>query len=55
MGILGQSGKIGYCSSKGALISGVGAMALELAKRNIRINCTLPEVVETEMSNKWLG
>ena len=54
MGILGQAGKVGYCSSKGALISGAKAMALELAKKNIRVNCILPGVVETEMSNKML-
>ncbi len=52
MGILGQAGKVGYCSSKGALISGTKAMALELAKKNIRTNCILPGVVETEMTNK---
>jgi len=52
LGILGKPGIIGYCSSKGALISGVKAMALELAKKNIRANCILPSVVETEMSNK---
>jgi len=52
MGILGQFGKIGYCSSKGALISGVKAMALELALKKIRVNCILPGVVETEMTNK---
>ena len=52
MGILGQAGKVGYCSSKGALISGAKAMALELAKKNIRVNCVLPGVVETEMSNE---
>ena len=52
MGILGQLGKIGYCSSKGSLISGVKAMALELASKKIRVNCILPGVVETEMSNE---
>lgn len=52
MGILGQAGKVGYCSSKGALISGIKAMALELASKNIRVNCILPGVVETEMTNK---
>lgn len=52
MAILGQAGKVGYCSSKGALISGVKAIALELAKKNIRVNCILPGVVETEMSNE---
>jgi len=54
MGILGQPGKVAYCSSKGALISGAKAMALELAKKNIRVNCILPGLVETEMSNKML-
>jgi len=52
MGILGQAGKVGYCSSKGALLSGAKAMALELVKKNIRVNCILPGVVETEMTNK---
>lgn len=52
MGMLGQTGKVGYCSSKGALISGSKAMALELASKNIRVNCVLPGIVETEMSNK---
>jgi len=52
MGILGQAGKIGYCSSKGALISGAKAMALELASKNIRVNSVLPGVVKTEMSKK---
>jgi len=52
MGILGQAGKVGYCSSKGALLSGAKAMALELVKKNIRVNCILPGIVETEMTNK---
>jgi|SRR5665648_285555 len=52
MGILGQAGIVGYCSSKGALLSGAKAMALELAKKNIRVNCILPGYVETEMLNK---
>ena len=52
MAILGQVGKVGYCSSKGALISGVKAMALELASKNIRVNSVLPGVVETEMSKE---
>lgn len=52
MGMLGQAGKIGYCSSKGALISGAKAMALEIASKHIRVNCIISGVVETEMSNK---
>ena len=54
MGLLGQSGKIGYCSSKGALLSGIKAMALELSGKNIRANCILPGVVKTPMSKRML-
>ena len=52
MGILGQAGKIGYCSSKGALIAGVKAMALELAAKKVRVNSISPALVETEMAHK---
>jgi NAD(P)-dependent dehydrogenase (short-subunit alcohol dehydrogenase family) len=52
MGILGQKGKVGYCCSKGSIISGCRAMALELAPKKTRINCILPGVVETEMTEK---
>jgi len=52
MGILGQPGKTAYCASKGALISGSKALALELASKNIRVNCILPSIVLTEMTNE---
>jgi len=51
-GFLGEPGAIGYCSSKGALISGVKVMALELINRNIRVNCVSPAIVETDMTKK---
>jgi NAD(P)-dependent dehydrogenase (short-subunit alcohol dehydrogenase family) len=50
MGLTGQPGKTVYCSSKGALISGCRALALELAPKGIRVNCILPAIVETEMT-----
>ena len=52
MGVLGQPGKIGYCASKGALVAGVKAMALELSAKKIRANCLLPGIVETGMTTK---
>jgi NAD(P)-dependent dehydrogenase (short-subunit alcohol dehydrogenase family) len=54
MSILGQPGKIGYCSSKGALISGVRAMSLELAPLRIRVNSILPAVCQTKMTEEML-
>ena len=52
MGILGQPGKIGYCSTKAAVLGIVKAGALELAKRNFTINAILPGVVDTPMTQK---
>ena len=55
MAELGQPGKIGYCSSKGALVAGAKAMALELASKNIRVNSVLPGMVKSEMSLELLN
>lgn len=48
--ICGQESAIGYCASKGAISSGIKAMALELAPKKIRVNALLPAVVKTEMT-----
>lgn len=48
-GFLGVSGKVAYCSSKSALLSGAKALALELANKKIRVNSVLPGMVNTEM------
>jgi NAD(P)-dependent dehydrogenase (short-subunit alcohol dehydrogenase family) len=51
MGILGQPGIIAYCASKGALISGVKSIALELASKKIRVNCISPgQIKSTRMT-----
>lgn len=54
MGVLGQPGIIAYSASKGALISGIKSMALELLPKKIRVNCVLPAVLETEMTINFL-
>ena len=50
MGCVGETGKSLYSMTKGALISGARSLAVELSKRNIRVNCISPGVVETPMS-----
>ena len=52
MGILGQSGKIGYCSTKSAVIGMIKASALEFSKRKIRVNAVSPGIVKTPMTDK---
>ena len=50
-GLAGASGKALYGMTKGALISGAKSLALELAPKNIRVNCISPGVVVSPMSN----
>lgn len=50
MSELGQIGKMGYCSSKSALLGVVRSSALELAKRKIRVNAISPGMVRTPLT-----
>jgi NAD(P)-dependent dehydrogenase (short-subunit alcohol dehydrogenase family) len=54
-GRVGMPGQIGYCATKGAIASATRAMAIELARRNIRVNCLSPGLVNTEMTKRSLG
>jgi NAD(P)-dependent dehydrogenase (short-subunit alcohol dehydrogenase family) len=50
MGIAGEKGKTLYSMTKGALVSTVRSMAIELAERRIRVNAVSPGVVDSPMS-----
>lgn len=54
-GKVGMPGQTGYCATKGALAAAVRALAVELARRNIRANCLSPGLVMTEMTKQSLG
>ena len=54
-GIIGRKGLVGYSSSKGALIAGVRSLSLELAPRNITVNCISPGAVMTDMMKNFLN
>jgi NAD(P)-dependent dehydrogenase (short-subunit alcohol dehydrogenase family) len=49
---VGAAGQIAYCASKGAVVSAVRAMAVELARRRIRVNSVSPGFVTTKMTEK---
>lgn len=49
-GIAGNRGQTNYAASKGGLISAAKSLALELAKRNITVNCVAPGFIETDMT-----
>lgn len=54
MGLVGQPLQASYCASKGAIVAMTKALALELAREGIRVNCIAPGVVETEMAVRLL-
>ena len=53
--IIGRSGVAAYAASKGAMISATKSFALELAKRQIRVNCISPGTILTPMMQKYLN
>lgn len=54
-GRTGIAGQIGYSASKGALIAAARSMALELARRRIRVNTLSPGMVATPMTDGALA
>jgi NAD(P)-dependent dehydrogenase (short-subunit alcohol dehydrogenase family) len=48
-GIWGNPGQANYAASKGGVVSMTRALALELARFNINVNCIAPGNVYTEM------
>ena len=54
-GRIGKPGQIAYSGSKGAVTAAARSMAIELARRNIRVNVLSPGMVRTEMTEKALA
>lgn len=52
-GLMGNRGQTNYSAAKGGLIAASKALALELAKRKITVNCVAPGIIETEMTEDF--
>ena len=48
-GVLGNRGQVNYAASKAGIIGASKSLAIELAKRNITVNCVAPGLIETDM------
>ncbi len=48
-GLIGNRGQVNYSAAKAGIIGATKALALELAKRKITVNCVAPGLIETEM------
>lgn len=50
-GIMGNRGQVNYSAAKAGIIGATKALALELAKRDITVNCVAPGLIATNMLN----
>ena len=50
-GIMGTRGQVNYSAAKAGIIGATKALALELAKRDITVNCVAPGLIATDMLN----
>jgi 3-oxoacyl-[acyl-carrier protein] reductase len=48
-GLVGNRGQTNYSAAKAGIIGATKALALELAKREITVNCVAPGLIETDM------
>jgi 3-oxoacyl-[acyl-carrier protein] reductase len=50
-GLMGNRGQSNYSASKAGIIGATKSIAVELAKRQITVNCVAPGVIESEMTD----
>lgn len=48
-GLAGNRGQVNYSAAKAGIIGATKALAIELAKRSITVNCVAPGIIETQM------
>ncbi|AWL00192.1 MAG: 3-oxoacyl-ACP reductase FabG [Pseudomonas stutzeri] len=48
-GLIGNRGQVNYSASKAGVIGAAKALAVELGKRMITVNCVAPGLIDTEM------
>lgn len=48
-GLIGNRGQVNYSAAKAGIIGATKALAVELAKRNITVNCVAPGLIDTQM------
>lgn len=51
-GIIGNRGQVNYSASKAGIIGATKALAVEMGKRNITVNCIAPGIIESDMSDE---
>lgn len=54
-GLIGNRGQVNYSAAKAGIIGATKALAVELAKRAITVNCVAPGLIETDMSSEQVA
>lgn len=54
-GVIGRGSVSAYAASKGAMISACKSMALEFAKKQVRVNCVSPGTILTPLMQNYLN
>lgn len=54
-GLTGNRGQTNYSASKAGIIAASKSLAVELAKRDITVNCVAPGLIDTEMSESKIA
>ena len=49
-GVIGNRGQVNYSAAKAGIIGATKALAVELAKHKITVNCIAPGIIETDMT-----
>jgi 3-oxoacyl-[acyl-carrier protein] reductase len=50
-GLIGNRGQVNYSAAKAGVVGATKALALELAKRGITVNCVAPGLIDTDMTH----
>lgn len=53
-GLIGNRGQVNYSASKAGVIGAAKALAVELGKRKITVNCVAPGLIDTDMLDENL-
>lgn len=54
-GIMGNRGQVNYSAAKAGIIGATKALAVELAKRKITVNCVAPGLIDTDMVDETVA
>lgn len=49
-GVIGNRGQTNYAAAKAGVIGAAKSLAIELARRNITVNCVAPGIIDTDMT-----